>query len=101
MEFDGRPSESIKDGAHIAPNLQFLRMTFATLVGCGAILHYPYPWIGVGPSCLAGLHSQLRGACRDVLLMFDLAIFFVLFVSGGRYSSGSDTRSVFTRHGRE
>ena len=65
--------EAIKDGAHTTPILQFHETMFTTLVGCGAILYYPYSWIGVGPSCLAGFHSQLR--CQDVLFMCDLAMF--------------------------
>ena len=78
LESDGQTSEAIQDGAHIAPSLQFLGMTFTTLVSCRAIFYYPCLWIGVGPSCLAGLHSQLRGACRGVFLMCDLLCFSVV-----------------------
>ena len=73
VKFDGQISEAIKDGAHTAPSLEFLGMTLTTLVGCRTILHYVYLWIGVGPSCLVGLHNQLRGACQDVLFMCDFA----------------------------
>ena len=56
---------------------------FFTLVDCGAILHYPSPWIGVGPSCLAGLHSQLRGhvkmCCSCVTLLY-FSIFLLVVV---------------------
>ena len=75
MESDGQPSEAIKDGGRAAPSLQFHEMVFTTLVGCGTIVHYPYLWIDGGPSCLAGFHSQLRGACRDVLFICDFVIF--------------------------
>ena len=41
------PRDAIKhemvDETHIAPTLQFLGMTFTTLVNCGAIFHYPCP----------------------------------------------------------
>ena len=78
LESDGQTPEVIKDGAHIAPNLQFVRMMFTTLISCGAIFYYPFLWIGIGPSYLARLHSQLRGTCRGVFLMCDLLCFSVV-----------------------
>ena len=40
LESDGQTSKAVKDGAHTAPSLHVFGMTFTTLVGGGAILHW-------------------------------------------------------------
>ena len=54
-------------------------------------------WIGIGPSCLVGLYSQLRGGMWRCVSYVCFCHVLVVFVSGGWYLSYTDTRSLFTR----
>ena len=57
MEYDGQTSKTIKDAAYTALSLQFLGMTFTTQLVAEQFFIIHALWIGIGPSCLAGLHS--------------------------------------------
>ena len=96
LEFNGQTSKAIKDGLTLHPTYSYLKWHSPHYLVVKQFFVIHALWIGIGPSCLVGLHSQLRESMWRRVVYVYLCYVLVLFFRGGWYSSFSDTRLLFT-----